>query len=90
MKEAQSTVMPLMIVVMAVGVTSMFGNGAKADLYYYLIPIYNSVQSMSAIFSFGAVAQNLLVTVGVNVVLSVVCGWLLTRMFNSERIMFRR
>lgn len=89
-KEAQSTVMPLMIVVMAVGVTSMFGNGAKADLYYYLIPIYNSVQSMSAIFSFGAVAQNLLVTVGVNVVLSVVCGWLLTRMFNSERIMFRR
>lgn len=89
-KEAQSAVMPLMILVMLVGVTAMFGGGAQTNTAYYLIPIYNSVQSMAAIFSFETVAVNMLITVGVNVILSVVCGWALTRMFNSERVMFRR
>ena len=49
-KEAQTYVTPLMIVVILVGVTAMFGSGAKTELCYYLIPVYNSVQCMVGIF----------------------------------------
>jgi len=89
-KEAQTSVMPLMIVVMLVGVTGMFGNGAKTEALYYFIPIYNSVQCMTGIFSFNAVASHMLITVLVNLAVSVGCGFLLTKMFNSEKIMFKK
>ena len=49
-KEASTAVVPLMIVVMLVGVTAMFGGGAQTGQLYYLIPIYNSVQSMSGVY----------------------------------------
>lgn len=48
-KEAQTSVMPLMIVVIFLGVTAMFGSGAKSQLVYYCIPLYNSVQAMVGI-----------------------------------------
>lgn len=89
-KEAQTYVMPLMILVMLVGVTAMFGNGAPSSTVYYLIPVYNSVQCMSAIFSFNAVASHMLITVAMNLVLAVVGGIILTKMFNSENIMFNK
>lgn len=57
-KEAQTYVTPLMIVVMLIGITSMFGSGARSQIYYYLIPIYNSVQSMVGIFSFQCMDLN--------------------------------
>ena len=41
-KEASMLVMPLMIVSMLVGVTSMFGD-VHAQLGWYCIPLYNSV-----------------------------------------------
>ncbi|HWS29525.1 MAG TPA: ABC transporter permease [Clostridia bacterium] len=89
-KEAQTFVMPLMIVVMLVGVTGMFSGSAQTGMLYYLIPIYNSVQSMVGIFSFNAAAMNIFVTVLMNLVLSVGCGFALTGMFNSEKVMFSK
>lgn len=89
-KEAQTSVMPLMVVVMLVGVTGMFGGGAQAGQLYYLIPVYNSVQSMVGIFSFSASAMNILITVLTNLLLSAVFGLLLTKMFNSEKVMFNK
>ncbi len=89
-KEAQTFVMPLMIVVMLVGVTGMFSGSAQTGTLYYLIPIYNSVQSMVGIFSFNAAAMNIFVTVLMNLVLSVGCGFALTGMFNSEKVMFSK
>lgn len=89
-KEAGTTVTPLMVVVMLVGITGMFSSGAKDAAFYYLVPVYNSVQSMVAIFSFSVVPLNILVTVLSNLVLSVICGFVLTRMFNSEKCMFNK
>ena len=51
-KEAGTYIMPLMIVVMLVGLSGMFSDGAKTELYNYVIPIYNSVQCMTGVFSF--------------------------------------
>lgn len=87
-KEAQTSVMPLMIIVMLVGVTGMFSSSAQSETLYYFIPIYNSVQSMVGIFSFNATAMNIFITVLCNIALSSACGFVLTAMFNSEKVMF--
>lgn len=89
-KEAQTSVMPLMIVVMLVGVTGMFSGGAQTDMLYYFIPIYNSVQSMVGIFSFNVAAMNIFITVLSNIAVSAAFGFVLTAMFNSEKVMFSK
>jgi len=89
-KEATTSVTPLMIVVMLVGVTGMFSGKAQTGAIYYLIPIYNSVQSMVGIFSFNAQGAHILMTVLTNLVLASACGFVLTSMFNSEKVMFSK
>ena len=89
-KEAQTLVMPLMIVVMMVGITAMFGEGAKTAAGYYFIPLYNSVQAMIGIFSFDVLPMNILITAVSNLVYTGIGVWLLTKMFNSERIIFSK
>jgi len=88
-KEAATTVSPLMIIVMLIGVSAMFGN-TKSDLKFYLIPLYNSVQSMSGIFSFTSQPVNIAVTVAVNLVCACFGAFILTKMFNNEKIMFNK
>ncbi len=89
-KEAQSYVSPLMIVVMLLGVTAMFGSGAKTDIVFYLIPIYNSVQCMVGIFSFDIVPTFIAAAVISNVVYAGLGAFILSKMFNSEKIIFNK
>ena len=89
-KEAQTYVMPLMILVMVLGVTAMFGGGAKTELWYYLIPLYNSVQCMVGVFSFSTVVTGVAAALAANAVYTVLGVFVLTRMFNSEKIIFSR
>ena len=44
----------------------MFGGGAKTELCYYLIPVYNSVQCMVGIFAFSASPVLILTAVAAN------------------------
>ena len=88
-KEANSAVMPLMVIVMLVGVTGMLGS-AQTNPLYYIIPLYNSVQSMSGIFSLDYSVANILLASFSNLVYACVGGYVLTLMFNSERVMFSR
>lgn len=89
-KEASTLVMPMMIVVMIVSFASMYSTEAKTEVVWYLIPVYNAVQSMIGIFSFNAVPVNIAVTILINLICS--CGGLviLTKMFNNENIMFSK
>ena len=89
-KEAQAYVMPLMILVMVLGVTAMFGGGAKTELWYYLIPLYNSVQCMVGVFSFSTVMAGVATALAANVIYTVLGVFVLARMFNSEKIVFSR
>ena len=88
-KEASMLVMPLMIVNMLVGVTSMFGD-VHAQLGWYCIPLYNSVQCMSGVLAFSASAAAVGVTVAVNLALAACMTLILRRLFNSESVMFSR
>ena len=87
-KEAQTYVTPFMILVIIVGVTCMFGGGAQKNLYMYAIPLYNSVQCMVGIFSFEIIMSHVLVTIASNKIYTGIGVYVLTRMFNSEKIMF--
>ena len=95
-KEAATMVLPLMIVIMVVGVTSMMGgNEAQTAMSWYLIPIYNSVQAMVGIFSFDYSITNVAITdiaatCAVNLAIMAVLVVVLSKMFNSEKIMFSK
>ena len=89
-KEAQTMVTPLMLVVMFLGITAMFGNRASGNSAVYLIPLYNSVQSMVSILTFDISAMHLLLTVGSNLAYALLGTLVLTRMFKSERIIFSK
>ena len=87
-KEAATTVSPLMIVVTFISLSPMLGKGEGVPLYRYLIPVYNSVQCMNGIFSFTYQPVEILVTVIVNLCMAGVLVFGLTRAFQSEKVMF--
>lgn len=89
-KEAQTAVMPLMIIVILAGVSAQFGDHAKTAMYWYFVPLYNSVQCMKGIFGFDLVSINVAVTIIANILLSTVGVFILTKMFNNENVMFRK
>lgn len=88
-KEAQTYVLPLMVVVMLVGISGMFGHASGGALLY-LIPVYNSVQCMSGIFSFELSRVHVMIAVISNLVYCGILAFVLTRMFHSEKVMFAR
>ncbi len=89
-KEAQTYGMPLMILVMVVGISGMFGGGASQDLAVYAIPLYNSAQCMVGVFSFSATTAGVAVTLAANGLVTVLGVVLLAKMFNSEKVVFSR
>ena len=89
-KEAQTYAMPVMLLSMGLGLSGMFGGGASQDLWAYCIPLYNSVQCMTGVFSFSVLPVGVALTVGVNAVITLLGVFVLARMFNSEKIIFAR
>ncbi len=87
-KEAQTYAVPLMILVMVLGITGMFGGGASQNLAVYAIPLYNSVQCIVGIFSFSLLGQAVALTAAINGAATLLGVFVLTRMFNSEGIIF--
>jgi len=79
-----------MIIVMVIGLLSMFGGNETHANGLFLIPIYNSVLALKEIFSFQFSGIHVLITAVSNIVYTVGLVYLLTRMFKSERIMFSR
>ena len=89
-KEASTLVLPVMLIVMFAGFSSMYSTEAKAEIYWYCIPILNSVQSLIGIFARSADIVHICVTVCINIAVSALGMVLLRHMFNSEKIMFAR
>ncbi len=89
-KNAGTMVLPLMLVVMLCGLLPMFQNGASESILIYLIPFYNSIEVMTAVFAHEVMWQPVFVTLGANIIYTGIAVWGLTRMFNSEKIMFSK
>ena len=89
-KNAGTMVTPFMLVVMLAGLLPMFQNGAAESLLVYFIPFYNSIEVMVAVFAHEMQWMPVIVTVASNAVYTGIAVWVLTRMFNSEKVMFSR
>lgn len=87
-KEAGTTIIPLMVVILVVAVSSMMSNGAPKEPYWYLIPFYNSVQCMNGIFSFTYIPLNIVLTLVSNLIYSLLLAAGLAKIFDSEKIMY--
>lgn len=89
-KEATGWVTPVMIISMLLGVTSMVESLCMTEPVWFLIPLYNSVQSMNGIFSMEPDLVNIGVTVVANVVFAGLGAFVLAKMFDNEKIMFSK
>ena len=90
-KEASQFAMPVMIVVMAVSVLSMVNQGAaNTNWWAYLIPVYNSAQCISGLFSLSFNSLFFVITVISNIVFVGLGVFALAKIFNSEKIMFNK
>jgi len=89
-REANTMMLPFMIVIMLVGVMGIFTQGAQSSPFYYLIPVYNSVESLVGVFSFNASPLLVLITVLMNLAATALCVLALSKMFNSEKVIFSR
>jgi sodium transport system permease protein len=87
-KEAGTLVTPLMMVVMFVGLVPMLSDGGEKSLVQFVIPLNNSVQSMHGIFSFSYEPIQVVVTIVSNIVLTGILTFVLTKLFDSEKVMF--
>ena len=89
-KEATSLSGPLTIIVMVVGMSGMMATSANTNLWMYLIPIYNSIQSFTGILNDSINIFAIIITVISNLAYIGLGVFLLTKMFNSEKIMFNK
>ena len=84
-KEASQLALVVMIPTMLAGVTTMIGT--SSSVITSIIPIYNSIKAMSNIFSGEIDYLALFITIGSNLLYIGLFVFLLTKMFNSEKIM---
>ena len=90
-KEASTLVLPLMLIIMIVGIPSTIGGGnAQTAISWYFIPIYNSIQAMTGVFSFSYSLINVATTIAINIIYAGAFSYVLAKMFNSDKIMFSK
>ena len=88
-KEASTLVSPLMLLVTIGGISSSFTDGTP-DNALFLVPVYNSVQCISGVFSMSYEPTQIILTVASNLAITGLLIVLLTRLFNSEKVMFKK
>ena len=89
-REASSLSIPVMIIVMLIGISGFMSSGAQTNPVYYLIPVYSTVQTLVGLLSGNMNSICLLVAVISNLAYVAIIVFLLTRMLNSEKIMFKK
>ena len=88
-KEASMYSMPLMVISMAISMTSMIGIKANNNLLF-AIPLFNSIQLLSEIFTFELNIVHFIITIITNIVFTGILIYILTKMFDNEKIMFSK
>ncbi len=89
-KNAGTMITPFMLVIMLAGLLPMFQTETVHSLVNYFIPFYNSIQVMADVFAHSLNWTALFITLGSNIVYTGIAIWGLTRMFNSEKVMFSK
>jgi sodium transport system permease protein len=89
-KNAGTMITPFMLVVMLAGLLPMFQTSTPDNLVVYLIPFYNSIEVMTDVFAHSLRWTPVLITLVSDIAYTGIAVYGLTRMFNSEKIMFSK
>ena len=88
-KEASQLATPVLLLVIIMAVPTLVSMGEIiTNPLLYLIPIYNALQCLTALFRGSFSLLNFLITVGVNLLITAVGVYILAKMFDSEKMMF--
>ncbi len=90
-KEAGTYMSPIMMLVMGVSLVPMFaGTNTTKSLVNFFVPILNSVQCFHGIFAFSYEPIQIVITMVINLAVAGILTFVLTKMFNSEKVMFSK
>ena len=89
-KNAGTMITPFMLVIMLAGLLPMFQTSTPDNLAVYLIPFYNSIEVMTDVFAHSLRWTPVLITLVSDIAYTGIAVYGLTRMFNSEKIMFSK
>ncbi|MGB8453385.1 MAG: ABC transporter permease [Anaerocolumna sp.] len=87
-KEAAAYVSPILIVVIVAGMATMFSGNEEKALRMFAIPVYGSAISIQKILVGELTLQQFGATIGGTLVLALIFTALITKAFNSEKVMF--
>lgn len=87
-KEASSYSAPLMIGVMIIGITNFMSTSSSTSSISYLIPVYNIMQCLVEVFSLNINITHFVICICSNTVYIALGIYILTKMFNNEKIIF--
>lgn len=87
-KEANTYVSPIYIVVMLCGLLTIFMGGMEKKLQMFAIPIYGNALAIQNILNNELSIQQFLLSFGGTVLCGILFTALLTKAFNSEKVMF--
>jgi len=89
-KEASMLILPFYFGAVILGVSSMFSDDTQANVLFYVIPLYNTIQMLIGILTFEINTAAYLVTIISSLVYVSIFVYILNRMFQSENIMFSK
>ena len=75
---------------MLVGATGFMQTSMVSNKLLYLLPVYNSLQCFRGLLSLSMDPICLLITIGSNIICIAIGVFVLTKMFNSEKVMFNK
>lgn len=87
MKEGSTYIMPAYMLVMVIGILSMF-QGDKITTLQYLIPLYGPTMALKNVFTCDITGVGFVLAVISNVTVGAIFALLTARLFKSEKIMF--
>lgn len=87
MKEASAYLTPVYLIVIVVGMMTMFVTG-DTPAYSYFIPLYGSTMALRNILTQEITNGQLLGTIGVNLLLGMLLAAVVAKAFDNERVMF--
>lgn len=87
MKEGSTFISPVYMIVMVIGVISMF-RGEEVTNLQYLIPLYGPTMALKNVFTLDITLPGFLLATLSNLVTGALFAWLTAKMFHSEKIMF--
>lgn len=87
-KEAGTYVSPIYFIVIIAGVFTMFGGNEQIKLGMFAIPVYGSAAAIQKILTNELALPQLLLTCGSTIIIAALLTVLITKAFNSEKVMF--